>query len=366
MLNRSVFFVVFSLLIYWPTAYAASPLKVVFLNPGHPERNQTGSFWHNVTLFMKAAAKDLNIELVTIYAYRNHILMKSLVDKIINQHPEYVILVNEKGIALNIIKQVARYNVPMFMLLNTLSNEDLSHLSDKEHNLLKGSVIPDNFIVGKKLVKGLIKHYQTKNSEVTKSRSIHLLALQGDYSTPAALERKRGMAESLQNYSNVELIDSTVANWSKQTAYQKVKGILHHKRIDVIWAANDAMAFGAKKAVLEAKLAYPVTIGGVNWDVDDPQYPIDLSFGGHVALGALSLALLRDNHEKNLALNQKHQIIDIFESSETPHSQLFKERLTGNQLDLYDFSRFNNSSGNRLAFTIENLQKSSTRIKNVN
>ncbi|WP_019028589.1 hypothetical protein [Colwellia piezophila] len=128
---------------------------MVFLNPGFPVENATGSFWANVTLFMEAAATDLNIERVTVYAYRNHILMKSLADEIAAQKPKYVVLVNEKGIALKLIKQRATYDIASFMLLNNLNEQDLAILSLKERSYLIGSVIPNNYSAGKNLLNGL-------------------------------------------------------------------------------------------------------------------------------------------------------------------------------------------------------------------
>lgn len=340
----------------------ASIFKVVFLNPGHPEENSTGKFWSNVSLFMNAAANDLDIELVTLYAYRNHILMKSLVEDIITHKPEYVILVNEKGIASNIIKELSVHKIPIFMLLNNLNSADLLLLSDEEKNTIKGSVTPNNYIVGQQLINGLIDIYESLPADTLKNNAKTLLALEGDFTTPASLERERGLSDALKLHKEIEVLDNTVANWSKEQAYQKVKGILHRKHIDLIWAANDAMAFGAKKAVDESNLNYPVVIGGINWDVDDVNGPINLSFGGHVTLGALALVMLKDIDNEELPFNERHKIIDIFESSLNKSFPDFVKRLHSKNLDHYDFTRFCRASKNPLSFTIDNLDKSYNKI----
>jgi len=326
--------------------------KVVFLNPGFPVQNHTGNFWSNVTLFMEAAATDLDIELVTFYAQRNHILMKTMIKDIVAQKPKYVVLVNEKGIALDILKQLATHDIASFMLLNHLSSKDLSALTAKEKHFLKGSVIPNNYSVGKKLFNGLTNLYQPSSNEF-----LTLLSLQGDYTTPASLERERGLTDALKSNKSVKAIDSTVANWSKEQAYKKIKGILQHAHIDIIWTANDAMAFGAKKAIEESNIGYPIYIGGINWDIDDPHYPVNLSYGGHVALGAQSLIMLKDIDNNRLVINERHQIIDIFESSLGPYYKNFTQRLSQNKLDNYNFSRFSLSSAIPLTFTVENLSK---------
>jgi ABC-type sugar transport system substrate-binding protein len=336
---------------------AKTEFKVVFVNPGYENENPTGSFWSNVTRFMDAAANDLNIELVTIYAQRNRILMANLTNKIIGHSPDYVILVNEKGIAFNLIKQVSTHEIPIFMLLNNINQEKLALLSKKERSLIYGSLTPDNYMVGKKLINDLANMYESLPDKIDTNISRNILALHGDHNTQASLERKRGLLEGLLDNKRLHHIDSIIANWSKQQAYQKVKGILKRTRIDIIWAANDSMAFGAKKAIIESKVEYPIMIGGINWDIDDNHYPVNLSYGGHFALGAQSLIMLRGIHDNYLPKNQRHQTVNIFESSLNPVFKSFTKILENNALEYYDFSKFSYELKSRLPFTIENLEK---------
>jgi ABC-type sugar transport system substrate-binding protein len=355
-MHKKHFLLIFFLanLLFSTINYARS-FNVVFLNPGHPDRNITGDFWANVTHFMTAAANDLDINLVTIYAYRNHVLMKSLAQQVVEQEPEYVILVNEKGIALNLFKEIAAHKIPVFMLLNTLSDDEYNLLSQEEKNLLVGSVRPDNYRVGRKLGDDLIQEHLKRDRYVDSDKTINFLALQGDHTTPAATERAKGLVDALARYENINVIDSTVANWSKKQGYQKVKGILQRSRIDIIWTANDAMAFGAKQAVMETKLAHKPIIGGVNWDVSDEGYMIDISYGGHVTLGAYAMTMLKDIDDRKMIAAAKHQMIDIFESSRSKHFSLFKKLLVEKKLSRYDFTRFSKSSKKKMKFSIESL-----------
>ena len=353
-LALGIFFVFYSSALFCQTM---TKFKVVFVNPGYENENPTGSFWSNVTLFMDAAANDLNIELVTIYAQRNRLFMVNLTKKIIAHSPDYVILVNENDVAFNLVKQVSTHDIPVFMLLNNINQEELASLSRKQSSLIYGSLVPDNYMVGKKLINDLVNMYESLPDKIDTNTSRNILALQGDYKTHASLERERGLIEGLLSNKRLQLIDSTVANWSKQQAYQKVKGILKRTRIDIIWAANDSMAFGAKKAVLESKVEYPIMIGGINWDIDDSHYPVDLSYGGHVTLGAKSLIMLRDIHDNYLPENERHQTVDIFESSINPSFNSFVKRLKNNELEYYDFSRFSYTLKNKLSFSIKNLEK---------
>jgi len=356
--KRIILLVIILLLIpHFSSLSEGNSIKVVFLNPGNPTENSTGNFWLNVTRFMDAAAKDLNIELVTIYAHRNHILMKKLAQKILELNPSYVILVNEKASALELIKQITAHDIPVFMLLNTLDKKDFALLSEKEKVLLCGSLIPNNYIAGKNLLNGLVQIYESLPGQLGDESQRNILALQGDYNTQASLAREQGLLDALHDNKQLTYVDSSVANWSKKQAYEKVKGILKRTQINIIWAANDAMAFGAKQAVMESNLSYPIIIGGVNWDIEDPHYPVNLSFGGHVSLGAMSLVMLKDINDNSLPNNKRHQAVDIFESNLTPSYQHFIKRLHENKLEQYNFLKFSNASANKLPFPIENLDK---------
>lgn len=353
---------VFIVLLFYADLSFAERFKVVFLNPGYPTENATGNFWLHVTQFMEAAAEDLDIELITLYSHRNHILMKSLINDVLREKPKYVILVNEKGIALTLIKQLAQYNVTSFMLLNNISEQDAFLLSAQQKKTLIGSVIPNNFSVGKKLLRGLVSIYKQREGisrqHANSFLSLKVLALQGDYTTPASLERERGLLEEIQSNKHLMLIDNTVANWSKQQAYEKVKGILQHTDVDIIWSANDAMAFGAKKAIVELNLTHKIVVGGINWDIANEGLSIDLSYGGHVSLGAKALIMLNDIDNKHLALNKRHQVIDIFESSLTPEYLLFSKLLNSQKIKSYNFSLFSDNQAEQLVFNINNLVRS--------
>ncbi|QBG37174.1 ABC transporter substrate-binding protein [Litorilituus sediminis] len=357
-MQKVISIVLFSLLFSFSPVSHGEKFSVVFLNPGYPAENTTGYFWTNVTEFMQAAADDLDIQLTTIYAYRNHILMKSLVEEILRHDPDYVILVNEKGIAVNIAKQIAQHKVAIFMLLNDLDKAALNALSAEDKGFIVGSVTPDNYKAGKKLLQRLVAQGDSLHSSGESVCTQKILALQGDYSTPASIAREQGLKDGLLALPKLALVDSSVANWSKQQAYQKVKGIMQRSRIDIIWAANDAMAFGAKKAVKEANLDYPVVIGGINWDVNDEQFPLDISFGGHVTLGAKAMTMLYDIHHQQLPVEQRHINIDIFESSENAAFLPFVDKLKDKRFAGYDFTLFTGKTGNKRQFTIENLTDS--------
>ena len=346
-LIRSVFI---STLLLCSLHGVAEPLKVAFINPGHPAGDQTGNFWSRVSLFMAAAAEDLEIDLRITYARRNHIVMKSLLKDVNELQPDYVIIVNEKGVADEMLLPCIKLDIPIFMLLNDFEPEDMSRLSESQKALIIGSVKPDNYSVGKRLAADLLAFHQNKN----KQSPIVFYALRGDYSTPAALDRYAGMLSAIRGDTSVHFIDSTVANWSRTQAYDKTLGMLLRQPLDVIWAANDAMAFGASEAISDSGVGNPV-VGGINWEIDEQAFPLDVSYGGHVALGAKALVVLYDYHNKVLSADKMHEVIDIFESGTESRIRLFNQLFHNNELKKIDFRGFSETSSDKKDFTIDNL-----------
>lgn len=328
---------IFVLVATFCSSLSAAELKIVFINPGHPQGDETGKFWSDVDRFMQAAAKDLNIELITLFAERNHIQMKDMAKSVVKHQPDYVIIVNEKGVGINLVKLIAPYNLPIFTLLNGFTQNELSRLTEQQKKLLIGDLVPNNFLVGKGLMQSL---YQSHKGSRNKSEHVEVLALLGDYRSWAATERQAGLDAEISANDKLTLFDSTVSNWSQAEAYRKVKAVLHRHSIDIIWAANDPMAFGANIAVKEAGLTEQVTIGGINWDLTYQSGPIDVSFGGHVTLGAKSLVMLADHHAglmKNCEMRVKH---NIFQSSNRDRLVRFLANTKGNNVESFDFARF--------------------------
>ena len=325
----------------------AKQIKVVVINPGHAQGDATGRFWSNVNAIMQAAADDLNIELVSLFANRNHIQMKSLANQALEHNPDYAIIVNEKGSGIAQLKVFAEHEIPVFALLNGFNDRELESLSDSEQKSLIGTVVPDNREAGKYLLSELISLHENK------SDSINLLALRGDFASAAATERAQGLQQLLSAHKQLRLIDYPVANWSKAEAYTTVKGILKRARVDIIWSANDPMAFGALEAVQEANLPYPVTIGGMNWDETNLNSTIDVSLGGHVVLGAKALVMLADYHHKMLKPCEMNVVIDIFQSSLAGNMKRFLDNISDESLSKIDFSRFSQTHPETALFSLE-------------
>lgn len=323
----------------------------MFLNPGHPSNNPTGHFWPNVNYFMQEAADDLDINLTTIYANRNHILMKSFADDVIKEKPDYAVIVNEKGVAIQLVRKITTQKIRVFMLLNDLSDEELNSLTDEQRQYYAGSLTPNNYDAGFKLAEQLYKSYELSASK--KQSKVTVLALHGDSTSPASIERKQGLNDFLASHPNIQLIDSTVASWSKQQAFEKVQGVIKRKHIDIIWAANDAMACGATSAVSNY-LRPPITkVGGINWDDDIPEGRLTVSVGGHVTLGAYAMVMIKELSEgKRLPERIEHS---IFQHSNIKSYKAFMSALQQKRFNQCNFADFLSDSDTKRMFSIDNL-----------
>ncbi|TMP83160.1 hypothetical protein CWB73_02870 [Pseudoalteromonas phenolica] len=345
-------FLVLLVFSFLPTSFVkAQQLNVMFLNPGHPSDNPTGHFWPNVNYFMQEAADDLNINLKTIYANRNHILMKSFAKDVIENKPDFAVIVNEKGVATSLVNKITAQKIKVFMLLNDLTNEELNALTPEQREYYAGSLIPNNFDAGFTLAEQLHQSINFSNSD--SQSKVNILALHGDETSPASIARAEGLQSFITDNRNINLIDSTVANWSKQQAYEKVSGILKHQKIDIIWAANDAMACGATSAVINAGKADSMLIGGINWDDDIPLGRLSVSVGGHVTLGAYAMVLLKEQWLRvSKAKRVKHS---IFQHSNVEAYETFMTALKQKRFHRCDFTQFLSNHTKAQTFSIENL-----------
>ncbi|MFY8275214.1 ABC transporter substrate-binding protein [Pseudoalteromonas sp. SSDWG2] len=324
-------------------------MKVHFVNPGHQSENATGMFWRNVSIAMHAAADDLNIDLVTTYANRNHILMKQKLQQALSSDADYVIVVDEKKALTQYFKQIENVNKPVLFIFNA---PDADLLTAKPH-WLSGYLTPNTFDAGYKLAHSI---YKTAKERFGEQASLNLLALYGDHRTESALGRQHGLELFLRQHPEINLIHSDVANWSKEQGFRKSIGVLNHTpSINMIWAANDPIASGA---LLAAKRANPTNlpvIGGINWDEVDAQEQAEISVGGHVLLGAASLVLLYDAHTTQTPFPSSSNY-EIFAPNSAEYQQLIDAMHT-QQLGKVNFQRFSVSHEDSWQYSLLNLSK---------
>jgi ribose transport system substrate-binding protein len=93
-----------------------------------------------------------------------------------------------------------------------------------------------------------------------------IIALGGQISNTAAIERKQGLDQALAANPNIKLLDFQVANWKSTEAFDLTSNLLTRFGDDIkgIWAANDDMGTGALEALRAEGLAGKVPVVGVD------------------------------------------------------------------------------------------------------
>ena len=293
----------FLLILFFPFALWAKPIKVVLLNPGG-----THWFWQMSIDFMKASAEDLNMELEVITSDWNHYLTIQQMKEIAKRKnpPDYIITGNEKSIAGKIIEIADRAGIDIFLFSNGFvrqSDHDTYGEPREKYKHWIGQMIPDNFSVGYQIGKILIQEALLKNLTAPDGL-VHIAAISGAYGTHSSIERVRGLHQIVDEYKNhVKLLQVISANWDGKSAEEITERLFkRYGEINVIWGANDTMAMGAINAVtLFGKTpGTEVLVGGCGW------YPpaiekvsegvLTTTVGGHFMDAGWVMVLLHDYH----------------------------------------------------------------------
>jgi len=280
--------------------------SVTFINPGvSDESDPTGSFWLMVSSFMEATAIDLNIELEILYAERKFVHMIEFAKEIAAREnkPDYIILVNEKLIASQLLEILDDTGCKVLLILNDLTTEQKKTTGgprEKYENWI-GSIIPDNVDAGYQIANQIIQEGQNHINE-----RMEIIALSGNRVTPASVDRTNGLQKAIREYGDQVVLRQIVyGEWREDEAYLKTKVLLkRYPKTTLIWAANDPMAFGAMRAAEEVgKIpGETVFIGGLNWSNEALEKIQDgrlvTSVGGHFMVGGWGLVMLYDYHNK--------------------------------------------------------------------
>jgi len=97
----------------------------------------------------------------------------------------------------------------------------------------------------------------------------NIAILKGKKGMDSEIQRSKGYAEKLQQYSDIKLVCSQVANWSAHEAKEIVENwIVNGKKIDAVLAQNDIMAMGVLEAVREAGKLSEIAVFGIDGDYD--------------------------------------------------------------------------------------------------
>lgn len=116
---------------------------------------------------------------------------------------------------------------------------------------------PDNSGVGKQAGEYIKK--------VLGEQDGNIVEIKGSSDSHPTRERSEGFRNTIGEESRIQILEAIDASWSRDRAEDKMYDLYgSYKKIDVVFAHNDAMALGAYKAFKETKYPYPVKFIGID------------------------------------------------------------------------------------------------------
>ncbi len=268
---------------------------VVFLNPGEPVERGTGPFWRMVTQFMQPAARSLGLNLEVLYAERDHLLMLRQAEDVGRRSsaPDYVIIVNEKLAAQQMLKTLARSPAKVFVMHNDLTPEQRREIGNERQQIPNwiGTATTDAARGGYILMEYLYRRLGKQEPRI--------IGITGDPNTPVSMERADGVKDYVAHAGRGRIDQLAFGDWSYADGEQKAAVLLaRYPDTNIIWGANDSMALGALRPVRARRAR--VLVGGIGgfWDAmtSVAEGGLAASSAGDYLIGAWAIVMLYDYH----------------------------------------------------------------------
>ncbi len=347
--------------------YNAEKTNISFVNPGREDE----AYWLMVSSFMTAVAAQLDLNLEIVYAERNHIKQIEMSKKILDREnkPDYLIVVNEKSVAPEIISYAESKSVKTFLILNDLTDEQkiTEKIPREKYTTWIGSLIPNNIDAGYKIADRL-NYYAGKNIK----SELRMAAISGSRATPASQEREDGLQKLLSENPKIKLQQLVYGEWEEAKGYEITKGMLdRYPGLNLIWCANDPMALGAIKAVKEKNLVpgKDILIGGLNWSKDGlnavKSGELVTTVGGHFMCGGWSLIIINDynnliDFQNTDGVELKAEVFGAIDKSNVDMFLTYFSEQDYSKIDFKKLSKLYNNNIKKYDFSLESI------LKNVN
>jgi ABC-type sugar transport system substrate-binding protein len=320
-------------------AQTQQPPRVVFLNPGEPFDRGAGPYWSLVAQSMTAAAKSLGMRLEVLYGERDRVLMMRQAQEVASRsdQPDYIIIVNEKSAAPQMLRMFANSSARVLLLHNDLSQEQRREIGNEREKIANwiGTVTSDARHAGYILMEYL---YHCLGSPEPR-----IIGITGDPNTPVSMERAQGVEDYVASAGRGRINQLVFGDWSYADGEQKATVLLsRYPDTNIIWAANDSMALGALRAVKARGLS--VLVGGMGGWPDAlssvAEGGLTATAAGNFLVGPLAIILLYDyGHGSDFAMHggvaQQIQYLIV-----SPENVARYESVLMRRIDSVDFSQY--------------------------
>ena len=331
-------------------------MRVTFLNPG----DASDPFFDTLVSSMRRAAANLEVELEVIDGHRDHALLRRNARALVQRPdpPEYLLLVNEQGLAVEVLPAASARGIKVLLLNEGLMVPDRQTLGSpgERHASWLGELVPDDKRAGYLLARALFE--AVRPAHRGRDGKVAVGALGGSF-TSSSLLRINGLRQAVAEAGDADVREVVAANWQQDRAGAETARLLQqHPDLAVVWAASDQMALGAAEAIAAAGRVpgRDVLVGGIDWApfafAKVREGTFTATVGGHFLDGAWAIVLLYDHHHRPAPgpIAEKSQLAAVTRDNLDAYERLFTRR---GQIDFRQFSKVHNPAQPSYRFSVD-------------
>lgn len=331
---------------------------IVFLNPGEPVDRGKGMFWPLTARLMSVAAKSFGMNLEVLYAERDHLLMLRQAKSVAlrAERPDYVVMVNEKQTAEEMLRLFAGTSTKVILIHNDMTTEQRHEIGNEREKMSHwiGTVTTDEPSGTYRMMDELYRILGDQEPQV--------IGITGARGTPVSLLRAQGVTDYMAEAGKGKQLQLAFGNWGTSDAQTKASVMLaRYPQANIIWAANYSMALGALQAVAEhgSDILVGSTATAPYTGKDDKN--LTVSLGSHFFIGAWAMVLLYDYHNgldfaEHGGLRQKLDYLSVINSENAArYYQVVYEQT--DTIDFTVFSKYLHPSSGNYAFSLTPIMR---------
>lgn len=339
-------------------AQGQDAIRMLFINPAPPE----DKYWALVTDVMRAAAKDLNVELEVQHAFHNREYTLKHVGLAVSRgvKPHYIIFRNVGRVAAEVMEMTHAAGIKVITIDAPLEKTEIDVLGGPrmKYSTWIGQFIPNTLAASQQMVDLLVK--TTDQFKVKDARVV--IAITGPEQDVGSLMRLRGLQRSLKDITYAKLLHAFPADWSTRKAdRQAYEAFRYGADAPIWWAADDNMALGVLNMLRSThrKLGQNTFVGAFNWT--EPmmrailENKVQYVAGGHFIQGAAALILAHDHHRGrdfvDLGVNHTMSLSFLYRKNVSSIGRVVISGLW-DQIDFRRFSRAANPALTQYDFNV--------------
>lgn len=334
--------------------------SIVFLNPGGSD----DPFFGMMSTFMQAAANDLHVDLEIIHCERDPVKMRTEGFRLLERNPlpEYLILINEKNAAVEVLFSATSKGVKVVLINEGLLPDRAGKSSepDADNPNWLFDFLPDDHQAGYLLAKTLIETARSKGLADEHGR-LNMVGISGSFQTNSSSSRVQGLLDAVEEHGDVTLQQVVPGHWEEDKAEMVAEGLLvRYPQTSIIWSASDVMALGALKSIQRAQdeRQKNTITGGIDWAnfaihmVAEGEFAATV--GGHFMDGGWVLVMLHDYHQGIPLTHRRY--MSQFSTVTAGNAREYLQRFGSQNWDSIDFRKFSkkyNPSLNEYSFGLK-------------